>query len=251
MARLSIRNNPTGLKEIDRKRVAIRVEGNGESRSFNLARLDLSNLGIDPDSKVICIARSGKTSKRCDLGSAGLFDRKSFAISDLDRSSPVRFRLLITNGASPRLIASAENLRPHAEDDDQGESLIPFEPADLGQLLWDLQVTSEGPVLKVNSRVFPHAAVVQNDIYFSTLVLPEAFRNVLDEIVKSPESLGDELHWMWHWGEWLEKVGAGKPADGADDDALEEWKQQAIEAFCNRHRFASLLEDELSKKGGA
>lgn len=249
MARLSIRNNPTSLKEIDRKRIVIRVEANGGARSFNLARLDLSGMGIDPSCKVICIARSGKTSKRFSLGTVDYLDRKSFLIDDLDSSEPVRFRILVREVGNPRLIASAENLKPHSDEDAEGESLIPVEPVSLGQLLWKLEVTGEGPVLKVNAKVFPHAAVAQNDIYFSTLVLPEAFRNVLDEIVRSPEGLDDETDWMWPWGDWLENVGAGRPPESSSDAEMEEWKEGAIEAFCNRHRFASILGAELDSKG--
>lgn len=251
MARLSTRNNPTGLKEIDQKRVVIHVDRNGGYRSFNVARLDLGGLGINPLGKVVCIARAGKTSRRAELGTIDRLDRRSFPLDDLDDSHPLRFRILVRDPESPRLLAAAENLKPHSDEDDEGESLIPVEPVDLGQLLWRLDITGEGPVLKVNSRIFPHAAVAQNDIYFSTLVLPQAFRNVLDEIILAPQRLADDTDWMWPWGDWLEQLGAGKPPESAINDEMAEWREGAVEAFCNKFRFASLLGSALNPGTGA
>ncbi|PLY00757.1 MAG: hypothetical protein C0623_06615 [Desulfuromonas sp.] len=249
MKRLSTTSNPTGLKNIDKQRIVIAVEKNGGSPSFNLSKLDVANLGIDADSKVICIARAGKTSHRIELGTVGDFDKKFYNIDGLDESAPLRFRLLIREPDRPKLVATAENLKPHSEDEEEGESLMAVEPVDLGQLLWRCEVTAEGPVLQVNSRVFPHASSAQNYVPFATMVLPEAFRNVLDEICKNRLRVDDEDDWMYHWGQWLEHVGAGKPPASDDEDDLNEWKEGAVEAFSNKYKFADQLATHLALEG--
>jgi hypothetical protein len=243
MGRLSTRSNPTSLLEIERRRVEIFVSLIGQTKYFTLQKLDLSELGISAANRVVCIARAGNTSQRFDLGSVATVRRDNIALTDLDASEPLRFRILVHEAGSPRLLASAENLRPR--DEAESESLLPMEPAELGQLLWKLDFNTEGPVLKFNSTVFPNAAGVENYLPFAALVLPEAVRKIVERIVDQPDVLDDEGDPLSPWGNWIDSLAVERP-NSVDDEDKEEWCNRVIESFCNRHSFATRLGIELS-----
>jgi len=215
-------------------------------RYFSLLKLDLSGMKLGVNSRVICVARAGKTSQRFEMGTVGVLRRENLALDDLDRSESLRFRILIHDNDNPRLLASAENLRPL--DEDQSESLLPMEPADLGQLLWRLDLAEEGPVLKFNSFVFPSAAGVENYLPFAALVLPEAVRKVVERIADQPDVLDDANEPLSTWCEWLDSLGLGRPGDFTEDEKRV-WCNLAVEAFCNRHSFATRLGSELAFGG--
>ena len=246
MGRLSARSNPTGLVEIDRGRVSITVTEGGGRRGFLLDRLDFKGTGIRNDMRVVAVARAGNTSVRYPMGTVAAFDRDAKPLAGLDRSKPLRFRLLIHPLGSAKLAASAENLRPR--DDAQSESLLPMEPADLGERVWKLVVNEEGPVLQYNADVFPSAAGAENFVPFGAMVLPEALYGVMEWIADEPGRLDDEHDPWFGWAAWLDGIGAERPPE--DDDAKELWCNQTVDRFCLRFGFASKLCSELTRSAG-
>jgi hypothetical protein len=247
MGRLSTRSNPTGLREIEKRRVDIQVSMIEGRRYFNLFKLDLSALKVDLDDRVICVARAGKTSQRFDIGTVAAWKRESLPLDDLDQSELLRFRILVHPHGNPKISASAENLRPL--DESQSESLLPMEPAELGQLLWRLEINEDGPVLKFNSSVFPSASGVENYLPFAALVLPEAVRNVIDKIADEPAILDDDAEVLSAWGPWIDSLGLDRPSSDTDKDEKQEWCARVVEAFCNRYSFAARLGHELAGGG--
>lgn len=248
MGRLSARSNPTGLIEIDRSRVSITVTEIGGRRGFLLDRLDLNGTGIPGDMDVVAVARAGNTSVRYLMGTVAAFERNARPLDGLDRSQPLRFRVLIHAPGSPKLAASVENLRPR--DDAQSESLLPMEPADLSERVWRLVLNEEGPVLQYNASVFPSAAGAENFVPFSAMVLPEALYGVMQWIAKEPGRLDDENDPCFGWSAWLGSIGAERPPDDDDDDAKEQWCDQTVDRFCARFGFASRLRGELTRSIG-
>ena len=247
MGRVSARSNPTNLREIDRSRINISVSEIDDQRSFTLDKLDLKGLGMSEDLKLVCIAEAGRTRLRFELGTASSWPRVRQPLDGLDRSASLRFRIILHEEGNPRLAASAENLRPM--NDSQSESLLPMEPADLGERLWRLEIREDGPVLQFNSSVFPSAAGIENYLPFGALVLPEALRQVLEEIAKDPAKLDDENDAWNAWGKWLDAIGADRPAAEDDEDVRKTWCNEISGIFCDRHRFASHLRASLPTGG--
>ena len=68
MPRLSTLSNPTGLVELDKKRLDIQTDTTGNHLAFSLVRLDLADLGIPGNTQVIVIARRGNTEERVEVG---------------------------------------------------------------------------------------------------------------------------------------------------------------------------------------
>jgi len=246
MGRLSARSNPTGLVELDKSRVSISVLDIGGFRSFVVEKIDLTGLKI-PDGVVgVVIAASGNSSARHDLGDVKLLARVPRQVDDLDVSHPLRFRLLLLAPDNPKLVASAENLRPRSEQ--QAESLLPMEAADLGDRVWKLNIADDGPTLVFNSRVFPSAAGAENYLPFVALVLPEALRQVMYTIARQPEYLADSSTSWFAWKDWLSSMGLGEPPE--DEAAQPEWCETAVDRFCNRFQFASKLGGALLQEAG-
>lgn len=245
MGRLSARSNPTSLRELDRNRVTLTVSEAAGRRTAILERLDLKDTGLADTLQVILIARAGATSVRHAMGPAAAWSREGKSLDGLDPSQPLRFRVLLHEQGTPRLVASVENLR--ARDDSQSESLLPMEPADLGERVWQLAIGDDGPVLKFNSQVFPSASGAENFIPFGAMVLPEALRQVMLAIVEDPTRLDDEGDPLYPWGAWLDAIGAGRPS--GDEDEYE-WPDRVVDQFCNRCSFASRLKAELLKGSG-
>jgi hypothetical protein len=249
MARLSARSNPTGLKEIDRSRVSISVSESAGRRSFILERLDLKDTGLADNLRVVVLARAGNTNMRHEMGATYSLAHESRSLDGLDRSQPLRFRILLHGENDPKLTASIENLRPR--DDAQSESLLPMEPAELGQRIWKLVINEDGPVLQFNSVVFPSAAGAENFVPFGALVLPEALRQVMEWIAGDPGCLVDEGDPRSSWAGWLDAVGAERPPeDGDDNEAVTAWCNQVVDRFCGRFGFATQLQADLLKGAG-
>jgi len=248
MGRLSARTNPTGLTEVDRKRVSISISEVAGRRSFILEKLDLGNTRLATTLCVVVAARAGNTSVRYDMGTCATLSRDPKSIDGLDRSKPLRFRILLHEKGNPKLVASIENLRPR--DDAQSESLLPMEPADLGERLWNLVIHDDGPVLQFNSTVFPSAAGAENYLPFGALVLPEALRQVMERIAEEPACLDDEDDPWSAWAGWLGSIGAERPPTEDDEEARTVWCAEVIDRFCQRFSFASRLQAELLKGVG-
>lgn len=245
MARLSARSNPTGLREIDRSKVTIAMSDVGNRKTFSLERLDLSKTEFKERLKVVVIARAGNTSGRFELGMTDSFSREPNEIANLDLSHPLRFRILLHEEGSPKLIGSVENLR--ARDESQSESLLPMESAHLGERVWRLLITEDGPILQFNSVVFPSAAGAENFLPFSSLVLPEALRQVMQKIGEDPGNLDDDDSPWYPWAKWLEAIGATRPPSDEDNENFSNWCDDVVDRFCTRSRFATTLQANLLK----
>jgi hypothetical protein len=240
--RVTTRSNPTGLQEIERSRIGVLVSQDEGKRFFNVTGLDLSGLGLDGSMQVICVARAGNTRQRYSLGTVASWCKDKFALDAVDPAAPLRFRFLIHEPSSPRLKASAERIR--FRDVGQADSLLPMEPAALGEELWRLQIVGEdGPVLLYNSKVFPNAAGVENYLPFACLVLPQALREVAGHICRNTHVL-DEEAWAG-WEVWFDSLGISVP-ETEDND----WVDRVVNTFCERHRFASKLGNHFTPGEG-
>ena len=236
------------MKEIDRSRVSFSISEIAGRRSLLLDRLDLSGTGLVESLKVVVVARAGNTSVRFDMGTVSNLMHEVRSLDGLDRSQPLRFRVLLHEESDPKLTASIENLR--ARDDSQSESLLPMEPADLGERLWKLVLAEDGPVLQFNSIVFPSAAGAENYLPFGALVLPEALRLVMEKIADDPRCLDDEGDPWSAWAGWLDSIGAERPPTDEDEDAKSAWCNHVVDRFCVQFEFASRLQAELLRGTG-
>lgn len=240
MPRISRLSNPTGLIEIEKQRISIVLDDQGTRASYSLAKLDLSALNISANCSAIVIARRGNGELRTNHGSTNDLDNGYVDLTDLGTDGTWSFRLFLVEAGSPKLIASAENIRPNGLGD--SDSLIGLESAELGQVPWELMVLDlEGrAVIRFNRDLYQSTAAAEADKHFACLVLPEAVRQLAKWHVQYPGRLSDS-HWE-PFKSWLAMHGiTDEPEDGASLDEGEKWCKTVVAAFCERFRGVEAL----------
>ncbi len=248
MPRLSTLSNPTGLVEIDRQRVNIVVDESETRCVFSLATLNLAGLRLPESLHVVVIARRGNAESRNELGAVGNWNRNFIDISEVGADGSLRFRLLLVNPGSAKVVASVENIRPDGAGG--GEAFVALETADLGQRPWDLIILEqEGRVVvQVNKLIYLSSAEAEADKHFPPLVMPEAIRRLASWHIENVGALA-EKHWE-PFKSWLSLHGVtDEPDENHSEEKNKEWCAEVVDAFCNRWNFADTLR-EVRLKGG-
>jgi hypothetical protein len=251
MARMKRSSNPTGLVELSHAQIQIELSEVGTTRTFALKQINLGKTSLPADAFVVCVVRAGRSAARYELGRLASWDQSHHPLLDIDASEVPKFRVLIRDPGSPKLLASAENIR--LRDPGQSESLIPIDVVDLGQLAWRYREDDEdgAPTLQVNKLLYPSAAAAEQDAQFICLVLPDALRRVCWAIIDSPDGLKDPGNWRSQWTSWLSGRGAVLPPPlKPNKQAADSWVEGVVEKFCSTHNFCSKLLAQREVEGG-
>lgn len=237
--RLSTLSNPTSLVDIDKKRLGIVLDETGGRLAFSLVRLDLADLRLQPPLDTIVIVRRGSTEERIELGPAWDWDKSLHRLSEIGPDGTWSFRVLLVRPSSAQLVAAAENVRPSGQGD--SESFIALEPADLGEVPWEVEIREqEGrAVLRFSKEVYHSTGEAEADRVFSSLVLPEAIRQLAAWVSRHPSVLGDD-----EWAplkSWLVFHGITDEPEPDDEDQQADWVKSVTSAFCERFEFVTKL----------
>jgi len=122
-------------------------------------------------------------------------------LSEIDKGGAVRFRvLIIAADETGRILAAADGLRPPTPGDGADrQALLPMRESDIGNELWKIEVDYRtGPVFIVNNRISGLAAQIRALPLLQGLILPHAFRAILQNLNPSGESDDDDL-WGDNW----------------------------------------------------
>jgi hypothetical protein len=253
MVSVQRRLNSTNRTRITRDRVTIVLEPPADLTSFPSASatIDLSNLDFPSNAFVALEAYYRSSSMRFTCGTvSSLTIPARMELSDIDRGGAIQFRLLIiAQDKSGQILGSAEGLRPakRGEGNDR-EPILPLRETYLGNELWRIDVDPRiGPVLSVNNAVPGLAAQIRAAPLVQGLVLPHAFRMVLQELGAEGEEEGDDI-WGDDWRRFLKQLGVPtEPEDDDDSDSFDAWVELAVEAFCDLKNFASRVRIEPLK----
>ncbi len=244
MTSVQRRFNSTGRRRIPRKMIHIALEQPGDFNVVPTARASLTLNGLEaPSDATVAIEAYYRTSSmRFGCGTVGnlnIPDR--MVLSDIDKGGAVRFRVLvIAPDGSGRILAAAEGLRPSTTDDGADrQALLPMREKDIGNELWKIEVEYRtGPVLVVNNRVPGLAAKVRTDPLLQGLILPYAFRVILQNLNPAGDSDDDDL-WGDSWRRFLRDLDVAAEAEDPDDeDSVDQWIESAVAAFADLKKFA-------------
>jgi hypothetical protein len=163
-------------------------------------------------------------------------------LSEIDKGGAVRFRvLIIAADGTGRILAAADGLRPSTPGDGADrQALLSMRESDIGNELWKIEVDYRtGPVLIVNNRISGLATQIRTLPLLQGLILPHAFRAILQNLNPSGESDDDDL-WGDNWRRFLTELGVASEADDPDDpDTVDEWIESAVRAFADLKEFAA------------
>lgn len=247
MPRQSTLSNPTGLIDLEKKRIGIQVDEGSRQLSFSLTRLDISDLKLAGNLNIVVIARKGNSEQRLELGSIAAWDKSFIPLPDLGADGSLIFRVLLLSPGSPKLVAAAEHIRPIGDGD--SESFIALEPADLKELPWEILVhEQEGrATIRFNREIFLSSSEAESNSLFISLLLPEAVRAMTRVVSTNPGLLSDEA-WQ-HFSTWLHVHGVTEELnEDSTEEEREHWCSSVTHAFCNRFEFVTKIKEQRQKE---
>lgn len=250
------RINSTGRRKIARECIDIRMLESiiGEPLSAKAA-LDLSAMTLPASAAVAIEAYHRSSAMRFDCGTVGELRIPSVLLLDqVDRSGSVLFRVkIVDNDNDPgRLLASAERIQPRSEDEGDGRrSLFPILYRDLGSEIWKVEINyGDRPKLILNTRLPGFSHKLQENPLLQGLLLPAAFREVLDHLVE-PSDTGDDVEgdegdtgtgWKEEWLQYArDELGMSDIADSFSEEQRQEWVDEAIVKFCEKGSFITRI----------
>ena len=257
MVAIQRRLNSTERLRITRNHITIKLEEPADFMSFPWAsaKIDLSDLKLPLNARVAIDAYFRNSSMRFNCGTVGsLFVPDRMDLTDIDRGGAIRFRLLVIDSiGSGRILASAEGLRPvRDKEGPDRQPLLPLLERDLVGELWRVDVDRRtGPILLVNNSVPGLAGQLRTSPLVQGLILPHALRTVLQELGPPGEDEEDDS-WGQGWRRFLAEMGVSIEPDDTDDpqEALTDWIQDAVDAFCGRKDFVGHVRRVLQVSDG-
>lgn len=253
MVSVQRRVNSTDRIRITRDRVNIVLDPPVDASSFPhaSATIDLAGFDFPPDADIVLEAYYRSSSMRFACGNVGrLAIPARMELSDIDLGGAIQFRLLVIASDSGRILGSAEGLRPAktGESPDR-QPLLTLRETNLGHELWRIYVDPRvGPVLCVNNTIAGLAAQIRTVPLLQGLVLPHAFRMILQELSAEGEDEADDL-WGNGWRKFLTEIGLPIEPEDDDPETVENWIQSAVVAFCELKDFVSRVRMETTEIG--
>ena len=230
--------NYTGRKKIRRSDVRIDLLRDDDDRRYFNMSLQLDDLALPPTAKIYVEAYHRSGYQRFDFGAVGKLNIP--ADRGLDNISATvmplfRVKVVDKTGTHGRILASADKIRPTSEDQQPvgSRSLLFVEYDDLGQMVWQLDLDGDWPVLRLNRTVDEISLIASSDNRFLSLVYPEVLRQILTRILIVDEHTDPDCDDDWP-SLWL-KLAASLPGmtvpTQTSKAGRQAWIENAVEAF--------------------
>ncbi|ERY75305.1 TPA: hypothetical protein ACHP3V_006029 [Pseudomonas aeruginosa] len=249
---MSRRFNFTGRVRILKEDIRITTETRG-GRSFCNVHLKLAKYQLKSDANIVVEAERGRVLRhRHDWGHAGLAFKPEGASSEFDISvmgelEDLRFRVLVVEQGTFRLLASAEGVEAHNNDDIQEpqRSLLPIIRRDLHGGVWELDGMDDKPILVLDVNLGSKHEVSSSPVLLS--ILPGAIRAILvyQAQERAEEEPDEETGESTSASQWLEMgakwAGCPCPPSSAEYRDIDEWAQNAVTGFCRDKKLRQSL----------
>jgi len=248
MTAVKRRVNSTGRKRIPLERVKIRLFKTEPGQPLRVSvALQLSGLGFPASAVVAIDAYHKSTSMRFDCGTVDhLVIPPVLELTEISNRGAILFRVKVIDRelVPGRLLGAAERIRPkEANEEDGKRSILPIVERDIGAEVWKIEFPDGGgPQLILNNRVPGISARLLASPLARGLLLPAAFRLVLQAIVAEPSVNDDpeELDWKEDWVQFMQnRLGFPESLDALpkSDEDKSEWVDDVVRAFCEKQDF--------------
>lgn len=253
------RLNYTGRKSIPRSRVTIRIVPMPTGEQAFTASYDLKDMRFPRDARVYIEAYNSDSYMRFDFGSVGdSVVPRDTRLTEITVRPLAKFRLKVVDETEQAglLRGVADKIIPLRPDEDleQKQSLLPVDFRDLGERVWRLDL-SDWPVLELNNRIDDIAEAARSSGGFLGLLYPEVLRRILYEAVIVQEITDPEVNdddWPCLWLRFASTVPGVNPLPTASGpqmkESLEEWVEEAVQAFCRDRNARARLEAAVAKE---
>lgn len=230
------RLNYTGCQRIRRADVQISVDSTENPLRFDYL-FDLAAYEFPASAQLIVEAYAHWTLMRFDCGTvANPKPVDEPVLREFATAEGLRFRLKAVGiGEQAGLIlGEADQISPaDITGKTVASSFLTVIPADLGDIVWRLSFSGPQPVLLINSRVGDWRSFLRRGEVRS-LILPEIFRQLLDEAIRNESDVLDEEGWQKVVVE-LAPAGAGARPSPDDEEAVADWISESVQKFARKH----------------
>lgn len=256
---MSRRFNFTGRTRIIREHIRVFAEQRAEG-IFCRVDLKLTNYSLKPDASVVVEAERGRTLRlRHEWGQAGVASPdwqhgSEFDISSMGDFEDLRFRVLVVEPVTCRILAVAEGLEACSREDSHTpqRSLLPIRMENLHGGVWELEI-GETPTLILDNGLGTKQELKSSPVLFA--ILPGVVRAILVYLAHQHKGRGDDedadIGEQDDAGTWLSlgSKWAGVPFPQTGDYMeIDRWAQDAATGFCRdkklRNRLISLVREE-------
>jgi len=234
--------NYTGRQRVSQRDVQIELIRASEGLAFD-ARIELNEYDLPSDAQVWVEAYRRASRMHFAFGTVSVLQAPvDRLLAEVDSPDAIQFRVRITavGAEQGKLLAVADRIKPAATDDpsESTTSLLGLASAPLHGRVWAMQYHDNGPYLVLDESIENRHLVAASSAFVS-LVLPEAFREILMRLltlrVESWEE-DDETAWQSKWLDFAQRIpGAGSMPEradqGEDEGAMIDWIDDCTACF--------------------
>jgi hypothetical protein len=174
---------------------------------------------------------------------------KDRLLNEINLSGNTLFRILIVDeeSAHGKLLASGEQFRVWEDDKNNSQSLIAVEVKDLGSEVWKIEFDDCGePELCIDRKIPDAINRISDDIFFQSLILPAAFREILTWYFWQGDEFGGEKRERWM--EFAEVYGGKIPKHLEDQESIVKWVDEVVMAFSSQFKLCEKFVEKLEDK---
>lgn len=236
------RLNYTNRKRIIKSNINISIVGEKEDLKSFHAALDLDDLDLPGEAKVVVEAwHRMMQSQRYDFCTVdNITPPEDTHLGLLGFTDNIKFRLQVID-ASGKILASSTTISITKEE--RKDTLLPVIVTDLDYLLWKISMEGDdgGPVLLLNERIPTIKTVAAHDPRFIHSVYPAVLRQILMHIavIENVDLRNPDVDWQSNWLIFMERIFVAPPEGrySENNDDVKEWIEGAVLAFTrNRKR---------------
>jgi hypothetical protein len=248
---MSRRFNFTGRAKILKEDVKI-VSSSSDGKLICHVHLYLNDYGFPADALVVVEAARGRVLRiRHEWGLSGKASTNDGACSEFDISSMgdsegLRFRVLVVEPESCRLLGSAEGI--YANDNQDNEtpqrSLLPIVMRDLHGGIWELDDVRGTPTLALDINLGTKQELKSSPVL--SAILPGVIRAILVSAVYEEGSAGNETDMdsggsLGMWLNLAEKWAGCPPPTNSEHFEIDDWAGNAVTGFCREKKLRAQL----------
>lgn len=235
--------NSTGRKSIDMNRIEISVvELENEPRKAILNALNVTDMGFPGNATVFIEAYYRSSVRRAPCGTIGNLNLPVEMELNRDQFPNPRFKLKVVDMGQHlgRLLGAALFPLEHKGR----SSILPVIARDLGEEVWRVEIHEDAqPELLINEDLRGFSTRLRTDDRMQALVLPAAFRYVLEELWMGKRD--DAFEWKKNWMKFCTRALKVSENPGTDEEERKAWIDEAVNRFSRKHGMMKKLQKEL------
>ena len=243
--------NPTDVIKIHKQRFTIDIEKDFDgNKYFNYKEINLKGLELDRTALVYLYLISGQIEIKFDLGTVNRPIKPSNRF--IGQLRGLKFRLLVVDKDTQRIIASAEHVSAKSLNQDKRDSLIPVETdSKLGNEIWKLPlIDGAQPILYLNQK-YPYVEnLIANDYQTVALIYPQVMRLALMHYINNPTDNATDA-WQYKWYRFIKEHGFNKteiPSSESTDSMKFEFIDKVIEKWLKNIDIFSLAVTAINNR---